>query len=74
MERAKQKELVESLIGAITKEIDADFEAGKIPEDWDGVELRWLISKKFASLVLAGIGSKHRKHNFNNHCLVENLR
>ena len=73
MERAKQKELVGSLISAIIQEIDADFESGKIPEGWDGVELRWLIAKKFASVVLKGIGSAYRKRGFNNHYLVENL-
>ena len=73
MERDKQKELVGSLISIIIAEIDADFEAGKIPESWNGVELRWLIAKKFAGVVLNGIGTPYRKRGFNNHCLVENL-
>lgn len=73
MEQDKQKELVGSLITAIIQEIDDDFAKGKIPEGWDGVELRWLIAYKFQSVVLKGTGTAYRKRGFNNHCMVNNL-
>ncbi len=73
MERNKQKELVASLITATIEDINADFDAGKIPEGWDGIELRWLIADKFSRVVLKGIGSSYRKRGFNNHCLVEGI-
>ncbi len=69
----QQKDLVARLITVTIEEINADFDSGKIPESWDGVELRWLIANKFASVVLKGIGSSYRKRKFNNHCLVEGV-
>lgn len=73
MEQDEQKALVKDLINVITAEIEDDFKYGKIPENWNGIELRWLIARKFSEVILKGIGTSYRKRKFNNYYLMENL-
>jgi len=32
-----------------------------MPEDWDGIELRWYIAEKFAEVVFGGSEDKRKK-------------
>jgi len=69
-----QKELVNSLVSAIRDEIYAEIDAGKVPEAWDGVELRWMLKEKFAAVVWKNMGSIRRRRFFNNHCTTVGIK
>lgn len=46
MTRDDQKELLQDLAGSIVAEMCAKIDAGKVPEEWDGIELRqWFIDQ-----------------------------
>jgi hypothetical protein len=65
------RELSERIVGEIEKEI----EQGKIPDNWDGIELRWLLSLKFheAQAMTYSYYKSARKRDFNNTVIVNNL-
>lgn len=46
-----------------------------LPEEWDGLELRTLIHKRFASPFMGSMSDKRsrRYKAFENHCLTHNL-
>lgn len=69
-----QKEFVNSLVSAIRDEIYAEIDAGKVPETWDGVELRWMLKEKFAAVVWKNMGSIRRRRFFNNHCIMVGIK
>jgi len=46
-----QIDLVEGLIGIIQIEMVEKLKQNKIPEGWDGVELRWWIKDKMKNAV-----------------------
>jgi hypothetical protein len=73
MEKEEQKTFVTSLMSAMTKEIMDLIDNGKIPEEWDGIELRWLIRDKAAGIVGKRIGTLTRRRDYNNRVLVDNL-
>ena len=54
MNREQQLELVVSVIANVQAEILTAFTNGKIPEDWDGFELRWYLADKFEECQLMG--------------------
>lgn len=47
----------------------------KLPEEWDGVELRWLIADKFAECVFGNVGKRkgRRYLDYKNTMLVNNF-
>lgn len=49
MDAETQKKLVKSLCDNLASFVIGQIENGKIPENWDGIELReyWLLSKLF---------------------------
>jgi len=56
---------VASLVGLV--------EEGKIPENWDGIELRWLIAEKFSNCATKKNNSNKRERDYNNVVIVNNL-
>lgn len=74
MKHEDQKKFVNDLISSIRDEIYAEIDTGKVPEAWDGIELRWLLKNKFAAVVWKNIGSIRRKRDFNNHCLTVGIK
>ena len=72
MNTIQQKRFVKELINNVEIEIIANIDAGKTPDDWDGTELRWYISEKFADCVF-GDFSKRRKAEYKNTVLTKNL-
>ena len=73
MEKEEQKTFVTSLMSAMTKEIMDLIDNGKIPEEWDGIELRWLIRDKAVCAIGKRISTLTRRRNYNNRVLVDNL-
>ena len=57
MSRAEQIVFINELIGTVKKEILSK----KLPLDWDGIELRWLIAEKFSQVVFGGYKDKRKK-------------
>lgn len=47
LEKEKKKELVSNLVESVRQEIIKLIDNGKIPEEWNGHELRQLIADKF---------------------------
>lgn len=63
------KELSKNVTDDIVSAILHDF----VPDDWDGIELRWYLAERFSQVVFKGTGSNARKHRYNNAVLVNNL-
>jgi hypothetical protein len=73
MNAIQQKRFVKELIKRVEEKIVADIDAGKTPDEWDGVELRWLIGERFEDCIYKHTGGKRRKAEFDNTVLVNNL-
>lgn len=52
MKRTDQKRIVRELCQTIERETREAIEAGKIPPEWDGHELRALLARKFEAATL----------------------
>ena len=72
MNAKEKKEFVTELCNSIAKTINNEIDAGKIPDEWNGIELRWLIQEK-GNYVAFDNGEKKRKKNFKNTVIVNNL-
>ena len=46
MTRDEQKQFLRDLTRSILASLEADINAGHIPEEWDGIELRWWLANK----------------------------
>ena len=61
------------------KELIANVQAKilqrRYPKEWDGIELRWLVSEHFQQVVFGGYKDKRQKRykDFENTCIVDNL-
>lgn len=66
----EQIEFVDSLLNSVKEDIVKKIKAGKIPDNWDGIELRWYLAERFARETY---GNKSRKREYNNTVLVNNL-
>lgn len=64
-------EFVKALVESVESEILQNIELGKIPDNWDGIELRQYLTDKFAES--AGYLKGKRKRDYNNTVLVNNL-
>jgi hypothetical protein len=60
------------LSGRVTDELIADIYAGKLPEEWDGHELRRLLALRFERAIVGNPGLVRIK-DFNNTIAVNNL-
>lgn len=60
-------EMTDNLKEELLKNVD------KMPEEWDGIELRQLISDKANEFVLKDSMNKKRKRKYNNTCIVNNI-
>ncbi len=69
--KQEQINFVNSLCEAIRADIVKSIESGKIPENWDGIEFRWLVEER--SKTNFGNVTKKRKADFNNTVIVNNL-
>ncbi len=69
----EQKKFVAELIDNVKVEIEAKL--GKIPDDWDGIELRWLIRDSFSAVVFGGYTDRRSKRykDYSNTVIIENL-
>ena len=77
MTRTQQKKFVKELATRVANEIREQILSGKIPEEWDGHELRCLLADRFnASADMSVIKAEPRQRrarNYRNTVLVNNL-
>jgi hypothetical protein len=71
MKRAEQKQFVDDLTKNIADSIKETIDNGKLPEEWDGIELRMLIAAR-ANNATYGT-TRQRRSDFKNTVLVNNL-
>ena len=74
MPKDKQKELLQELSASILNEMLTAISAGRVPEEWNGFELRqWFADKAAASLHHAFKDDRRRWRAYQNHVLVNRL-
>jgi hypothetical protein len=71
MNADEKKQFVKELVEQLAETIIRDIETGKVPEDWDGIELRWLLSGRSNSNF--GETQKKRKKAYRNTIMVNGL-
>lgn len=67
----EQEEFVKELSENVTNGVLADIRAGKVPKNWNGIELRALLSDRFAAAVY-NLDSG-RKRDYERDVIVNNL-
>lgn len=73
MTRENKILFVTSHCNSIKQEICSKIESGKIPENWDGYELRSLIAEKFNAEIRMTDKREKRYREYENTVLAENL-
>jgi hypothetical protein len=71
MDKEEKIQFINDLIEAVRSKIITKIEAGSIPEEWDGIELRWFLRDIYSAQC--GSGSFTRRRNYNNTILINNL-
>jgi hypothetical protein len=71
MTKAEKKRFIRELCGNVAKE--AQEKVSRMPESWDGIELRQYLADKFADAVMKGTMSPTRRRAYNNEVIVSNL-
>lgn len=71
MDRNDKRRFIEDLTANIKEEIINRIP--RMPEEWDGIELRRYIAEKFNELGNFGEMSRSRAKNYKNEVLVRNL-
>ena len=64
-DKHRQIEFVKGLAGNVVNEIVQKIADGKIPAEWDGIELRWYLADRFADAVMGSDkkgGKRHRSY------------
>lgn len=72
MTRLEQQTFINDLMESFKRSVDADFMVGRIPEHWDGCQLRMYIADKVGRGCSWRYTSRDRKE-FENDCLIYNL-
>ncbi len=75
MTKVEQRTFIVELVKVVTGEILLLHQKDKIPENWDGIELRWLLREKFQAVVRGFTDERliQRYKEYANTVLVENL-
>jgi hypothetical protein len=60
MTRQQQAQFIHELTGSVRQEMLGHVKAGRVPGDWDGIELRWWIADHFEKCQFKGAGSVQR--------------
>lgn len=72
MTKEEQMAFVRELSNDVAEKICQKIENGKVPDSWDGIELRWLLAE-YHSFQFRGTSWSTRKREFNNTVIVNNL-
>ena len=70
MTRLEQQTFINDLMESFKRSMDADFMAGRIPEPWDGRQLRMLV---YTRVIREAAWDFRFIREFENDCLINNL-
>jgi hypothetical protein len=73
MKTPQQAEFVSDLVGAVLADILKKLVDGRIPEEWDGIELRQYLADQFGHCVIVGTMGRRRSAEYRNEVIVRNL-
>lgn len=73
MSPEQQERFVRELSWGVVNKILVEINEGQIPENWDGIELRWLLAERFKDAVLSNTSTRIRKTEFNRYLINHNL-
>lgn len=75
MNAAEKIKFIQNITASIAKELVAKVQDGRIPEEWDGHELRELLAEKFAAETSDVLKNKRspRYKAYRNAVLTNNL-
>lgn len=74
MTKNEKKRFVKDLSATIAKDICEQIKSGKIPDNWDGHELRFLLAYRYEeSAKMSRLMTGRRLKEFKNTCLVNGL-
>lgn len=76
MTKTEQKTFIKELTANVAKDMLALVDAGKVPEDWDGHELRQWIADRYAQVSFGSFADNKRAKRFQayrNAVIVNNL-
>jgi hypothetical protein len=71
MTTKEKRVFINELIKNVKEEILS--KVNTMPDDWEGIELRWYIADKFSDTIMNTMSSKARKLEYNNTIMVTNL-
>jgi hypothetical protein len=73
MTQREKRRFIRELIGSVKKTVIANV--AKMPEEWDGIELREYLADKFAEsrVLMSRPDMKRRLKDYRNEVLVRNL-
>ncbi len=69
----EQAKFVHDLCHNVEVGIVEDIREGRVPEDWDGIELRELLARRFAAASYRQYLKGPRRRDFENTLIVANL-
>lgn len=73
LSKEEKAEFVEELVESVTRSIQALIASDKIPEDWDGHELRHFIADKFDFERMHRVMTGKRLKDYRNTVILNNL-
>lgn len=75
MTQEQQKQFIDGLTAAVVEDLKQKVDQGKIPDNWDGHELRVLIAQKFDYEITNSMRDKRnpRRKECENTILVNNI-
>lgn len=73
MTRQEQTRFVKELTKNVTAEVLGDIISERVPETWNGIELRQLLADRFTRAVIKGIMTPARKRRYNQEAMAHNL-
>ena len=73
MTNNEKKEFIKNLTESVAKHLMQEVDTMKIPGEWDGIELRWLLEMEFKQEAKFGNRKGSRRNKFLNTVNVNNL-
>lgn len=73
MNKQEKVKLVKELVKNVQKEVIEDIHHGKVPDKWDGIELRQLLADRFGDCVFKGLLTGARKREYIRDTVDRNL-
>jgi len=75
MTKEEKKVFVSGLMASVTVSIFDKIDSGDIPEEWDGIELRWYLAEKLGQQTVSPTNfyTKGRKRDYDNAVLVSGV-